>query len=101
MAVGGGINAIGGAEVGMGIAHGTAQRRLAAIVEVGGDDLKLQVENGLQQAHFVPPSPTGDTPADETGEDALDEVGAGGQVGDGESHRDRGFAMVAAEPGET
>lgn len=51
-AIGGLINPIRSAEVGMAVIYRAALRTLTAIVEVRGDHFKLQVENGFHEAHF-------------------------------------------------
>ena len=60
----------------MGIADGAALRSPFAIVEVGGDDFELEIENGLQQADFHSPAFMRHATADKAGEDALHEMGA-------------------------
>ena len=75
--------------------------RRAAVVEVRGQHLELEVEDRFQQADLDQPALAGDAAADEAGQDALRQMSAGHHVGDGEAHRDGALVGVAAEPGQT
>jgi hypothetical protein len=61
----------------MGIADGASLRRFFSIVEMSGDDLELEIEDGFQQADFHSPAFVGHATADEAGEDALHQMSAG------------------------
>ena len=100
MAIRGGIDAVGSAEIRVGIVHGAPVRGLATVVEMGGDDLELQVENGFHETHLNPSAATRDTPSNEASENALHQVGAGGEIRDGEPHRHGISRCIPAEPSE-
>ena len=53
--VGRGVDAVRRAKIGMAIVHRTARRMFAAIVEVRGQHLELEVEDGFHEADLHPP----------------------------------------------
>jgi hypothetical protein len=82
---------VGGAEL--------RPRRLpAAVVEVGGQHLELEVDHRLEQARFDMGAAAGAPLPDQGGEDALDDGVAGEQVGHGEAEGDRSLVGVAVQP---
>jgi hypothetical protein len=69
--VGGGIDAVRRGKVGVGVVERAPSWQFAAVVEVSGQHLELEVEHRLQQANLDQPSLAGDPTSNQTGEDAL------------------------------
>ena len=74
--------------------------RLAAVVEIGGEDLELEIEDGLEQDDLDLAAEVGDAAANQSGENALHEMRSGHHVGDGEAEGNGRLARVAVEIGQ-
>ena len=70
-----------------------------AVVQVGGEQVELEVDQSLQQAGLHMGARPADAAPHQGGQDALGEHMAGQHVGDGQSQRHRPLAFVAVEPG--
>ena len=64
VAIGGLVDAVGSAEVGVGIIDGRSLRGLATVVEPGREDFELEVEGGFKERDLDQAAAVGDAPAD-------------------------------------
>ena len=85
----------------MAVADRASAGRLSAVIEVCGDHFKLQVQDGLHEAYLNATSDSRDSAPHETGEDSLNEMCAGREVGHSKAHRHRRLAVIPGKPRES
>ena len=100
MTVGGRIDAVGRAEIEIGVGDGAAPWHRAAAVQIDRKMLELQVNRGLDEAHIHPASFARRCSTHEQREDALGKLRSRHHVGDRKPRRHGRAAAVAAQPGD-
>src|SRR6185312_2122154 len=99
-AVAGRIDAVGRGEIGVRIAERRACRNAAAVVEIGGQHLELEVDERFEETCLdVRACPRPAAPH-QRGEHALNDRPAREQVRNGEAERHRALVAVAVQPHE-
>ena len=92
------VDAIRRGQIGVRAVHPRAYRQPAAVVEVGGENLELEIDERLEQAGLDVAALAGDAPAHERRQDRLDERRTGEHVADRQPERHRPLPFVAVQP---